>query len=475
MMVEDPSTPRIPRLLEQVTLRGGRLRACVRCPTGLRDAVNINIQLVGHNAVESSWVASIPSSVEGALLTAEVDLEPEWGVLEVSAIVVPDGVTLRAGTDFQHEYFVERDGDLLTGAGATAVMEEVKAEREALYGESIGTGSGCYRGVVLAEGVGLTSDLRVPGLRVIRLTNSTRGVDVAEILNAVLAQLSFGVRVAPESWAREQERRRPTVVLVAEDVRADSAPHAAETVSRSAADLLGLLALQRDAAPTIVAGMVESVEGHPPECSGWTGVPHYTGNLLGGFISGESQSALVQLYQGLQRDAVLRLWLTMHRDALAEERWDFRFFRHFNLLETMGRRMFGEGAPVVGFDGKPIARGDGQPVTTTTAAGKVFALLKSWSKMTQSAEMNLATRGASSLWDEVQVWVGIRNAVAHDGTYRSDSGDRIASAKRVEHAFERLRTAEPVGDPAAHYLRMIQDATKLIVTALLYGKLVLPA
>lgn len=465
----------LPRLIEQVTLANGRLRVRLQRPAGLDVTSNINVQLAGHDDVESSWRASISPTIAGEILDAEVDIQPDWGVLEVSAIVVPGSNSWRAGTDFEHEYFVERNGDLLTGDVAAAVFEEVRTTREALYHQSIGTGSGRYRATVLAEGIRLTTDLRVPGLKILRLSNSTRGLDVAEILNAVLAQLSFGVRIAPALWAKEQEGRRPTIVVVAEDLRGDLASDAAGTVAGAAGDVLGLLALQRDAAPTILAGVVESIGLDPPQVSAWSGVPHYGGNLLGGFISGESQSDFVRLYRGLQNDDVLRLWLALHRDALAEERWDFRFFRHFNLLETIGRRVFGEGAPVVGFDGNPIIGGDGRPVTTSTAAGKAYALLKWWSETSQSAEMNLATPGAASLWEEVQVWVGIRNAVAHDGAYRPDSGRHIASAKRVECAFQRLRAAQPVGEPEGHYLRMVQDGSKLIVAAFLRGILALPA
>ncbi len=465
----------LPRLIESITLVNGKLRVQVRRPAGLDDTANVTLHLAGHDEVESSWRASLAPTIEGDSLSAEIDIQPDWGVLEVSAIVVHEGDSFRAGIDFEHEYFVEREDDLLTGDTAAAVFRVVQVKREELYNQPVGIGSGRYRAIVLAEGIRLTTDLRVPGLQIRRLTNSTRGVDVAEILNAVLAQLSFRVRVAPEHWAEEQEGRRPTIVVVASDVRADIESDAARTVAGAAVDALGLLALQRDAAPTILAGMVESVGDDPPRVSAWSGVPHYGGNLLGGFISGESQSDLVRLHQGLQGDDVLRLWLALHRDALAEERWDFRFFRHFNLLETMGRRVFGEGEPVVGFGGNQIIGGDGKPVTTATAAGKVYALLKSWSDASQSAEMNLATSGATSLWEEVQVWVGIRNAVAHDGAYRPDSGHRIASAKRVERAFERLRVAEPVGEPAGHYLRMIQHGTKLIVASFLRGILGLPS
>lgn len=476
-MPEEPPTGLggLPTLIGEVTLENGKLRVRVRRPAGLHDSAHINLQLAGHDDVESSWRASISPTIEGEILAGAIDIQPDWGVLEISAIVVSDGDSFRAGTDFEHEYFVEHGGELLTGEAAAAVFHQVRAKREALYHQPIGTGSGRYRAVALAEGIRLTTDLRVPGLEIRRLTNSTRGVDVAEVLNAVLAQLSFGVRVTPEHWAKEQEGRRPTIVVVAEDVRADTASDAARTVAKAADDVLGLLALQRDAAPTILAGIVESVGVDPPEVFGWSGVPHYGGNLLGGFISGESQSDFVRLYQGLQGDDVLRLWLALHRDALAEERWDFRFFRHFNLLETMGRRVFGEREPVVGFDRNPIIGGDGKPVTTTTAAGKVFALLKWWSETSKSAEMNLATPGATSLWEEVQVCVGIRNAVAHDGAYRPDSGHRIASAKRVERAFERLRAVEPVAEPAGYYLRMVQDGTKLIVAAFLRGSLALPS
>ena len=154
------------RLIESVALENGKLRVQVRRPAGLDDTANIDLQLAGHDEVESSWRASLAPTIEGGSLSAEIDIQPDWGVLEVSAIVVPEGNSFRAGIDFEHEYFVEREGELLTGETAAAVFRQVRAKREELYNQPVGIGSGGYRAIILAEGIRLTTDLRVPGLQI---------------------------------------------------------------------------------------------------------------------------------------------------------------------------------------------------------------------------------------------------------------------------------------------------------------------
>jgi hypothetical protein len=461
-------------LIEEARLDGRRLGLRVRRPEAFWGNEQVTVVLWGHDRLESGWQASIPARQEADTLVAELDADPSWRVLELAALEVPSGRRIVAGTDFGREYLVLGDDSVVTGDAAAAAFQEVQVERQAFYDQPLGTEGNRYRAVLLAEGVLLSGPLQIPGMVVKPLSNSTRGADLAQIMNDVLAQLNLHTRVLPQLWVNEHRTRRPTLVFTADDVRAPDVRRAVQTVFEVAEDVLALLALQRDAAPALLAGIIESTDVDPPQGAGWIGLSPYRGNLMGGFISGESQAAFVSLHEGLHRDPRLRLWLSLHHDALAEERWDFRVFRHFNLLETISREMFGEGSAVVRFDGSPIIGGDGKPVTTSSARGKVYALLRWWSEVVSSAEGNLCAPGATSLWDEVGVWVGLRDAVAHDGGYRADSGLRIKSAKRVEPAFARLRAANPHLAPEWAYLRAIQEATKSVVGAFLCGRLISP-
>lgn len=443
-----------------------RLELQLRRVDPIQRADHLSVLLVRHTAIESEWCATVSATADGDrfVIAANVELD---GVIEVSALEVPGGRRFVGGKDYAREFFVIRGAGCLTGDAATQAFATVRAEQDAFYHRAIGVGERRYRAVLLAEGVLLTRALRVPGMVAQPLSNSTRGLDLAEVLNAVLAQLSLRAQVDPSAWLDEYRRRRPTLVIHADNLHATGPEEAAQVAVEAAADLLALLALRRDAAPTLLAGVIESTDTDPAEHVVWMGVQPYAGNLLGGFLSGESQAGLVALYEGLAADPRARLWLSLHRDALADARWDFRFFRQFNLLEAMARAYFGENASVVDASGDPIVGANGAPATTRSARGKVYALVRWYLGVSQSAETNFCSDGSSPLWEEVGVWVGLRDAVAHDGGYRADSAKRITSAKRVEDAFAQFQRDDPDVDPAWTYLRNIQEATKSIVDAVL--------
>ena len=157
----------------------------------------------------------------------------------------------------------------------------------------------------------------------------------------------------------------------------------------------------------------------------WIEHTGYHGNLLGGVIAGEDVHQLQESWNGLQANPRAQLWVSLYADAVREPRWDYKFFRCFNLLEAIADTVVQPNVVITDEAGnpRPLPRGNGS-FTTRGAQGKVYTLL-----------IQLAGATADDqLWDEVGTWVQVRNDVAHEGAWQpphpGESADHAAIASR---------------------------------------------
>lgn len=356
------------------------------------------------------------------------------------------------------------------GINATLTLEGVLDVPERSFSCPLGNGHNRYRALSLLEGVLLTQPSRVAGMSVLPLDDSTRGEAVPVLINTLLDAHGYsGSRVRAEQFAEEYTRRRPVVVCIVDDLRADDLRQARETMDENAFAIASLLSVQRNASATPVAGFAENVND-PSDARGWLNVGSYPGNRAGGFISGENQGDTFYRFEALRNDGRLQLWLTLHRDALNEPRDDFRFFRYFNVLEALGREMFGSITPLVNSLGESLMTEDRKPATTYTARGKVYALLDHLAAVTHTSQLGWCVEPETSLWSDIRIWTAIRDAVAHDGGLRPDVGNRVDGAKVLSERFDDT-TLSFLGP----YLRQISDASSSAILALLDGHLTFPS
>ena len=281
-------------ILGSATREGSRVRVVMQF-TGELPKGHLNVVLTAHDAVVSFWCASIsPQRDHKNQLTAEFNVDPGWGnLLEVSAIrVIQDNSAntqdYLGGRDFEKTYLaLTEDGRIVMGVEAATHVTQIDAARRALYEKPIGSGPHRYRAVLIAEGVLVTQDHRVPGLSLMRVQNSMRGADLEAIVNSALTQLNFGSRIAAGSWVQQYRQRKPTLVLSINEIRASTANEAGTAALQAADRLLTIMSMQRGSAGSLIGGVIEA-KSDPAENLLWLGVPPYGGNLLGGFISGVS-------------------------------------------------------------------------------------------------------------------------------------------------------------------------------------------
>lgn len=321
----------------------------------------------------------------------------------------------------------EGAGEWLTGVAANMErgrLAEARARRfeVVLAAPNSPDDAPIYSAVLIADNIYLTTGQRVPGVRVIPLQNSTLGSDLGDVLAAVMGQLGFTQTLNRTAVVEMMQQRRPAAVIHVPQIRA-AAPEQAIAETRTIVHrLLDLIALRRGDTPRLLVGVLGAVsdEGTEP-LQGWVEGSGYVGNMLGGFISGEDIHGLLTQWEGIAKEPRVVLWLSLYADAVAEEHWDYRLFRCFNLLEAIGAEVLPKGSPVLAPDGSQRVQSNNQPYTTEHARGKVYMLLRHVAAQTQQDELNFTAGGAgrsgADLWDDVGIWTSIRNAVAHRGTW----------------------------------------------------------
>lgn len=435
--------------------------------------------LVEHDDVAINFFANGPCFKVGSSWEFRLPLEDADRRRIVQLLKVLDG----SGREIEISeplIFIESEAgkEWRSGDFAKTELAKTEAARQGRYSLTLQVDGAqesdqIFSCVVLVDGLLVTSQLRVPGISVLKLTDSTLGSDAVDVLNSVLGQLGFNSFVSPDAWLTEMRSRRPAVVIHVASIQAPDASAAATASRKLAHQLLDLLALNRGSRGRIIGGVigtpVTASAGSVQFSGSWIEGAGYQGNLIGGFISGEDPHALLGQWSTVSQDPRLRLWLSLYSDALRDERWDYQLFRCFNLLEGIGKEKLSANAAIIGSDGNPKLQENGQRYTTKHAQGAVFELLRLVASMTNQAESNFAQRGvgpSGDLWDEVGVWTVVRNSVAHRGGLVSAGGETPdAKHAKIEGEIKARGHDQTMGAGVVVLVRSIRSAAEATIRA----------
>jgi hypothetical protein len=434
----------------------------------------VRVVLTRHDDIATQWWADLPChwNVDHWIGELHAPREPSPRLAELAKVTTPDGkqATLPPVV-LQLEQVV--DGEWQSGEPTELERQRLVDAREATFGQAlIARGatatSPTFSAVMAVDNLLSTVVQRVPGMQVVPVQKSTLGSDVIDFLNNAAAQLGFTTGIEPRSGLDHFRQRRPAAVIHVPKVHADTPHGAIEEVRRSGLALLDLVALRRSASPRLLAGILgqEGADKTTRFVTFWVEGAGYTGNLLGGFVSGEDPTSLLNQWHGLIADDRTRLWLSLYSDGVADERWDYRIFRCFNLLEGIANEIIPPSQVVIDEAGSPLLQTSKKPYTTDQARGKVFELLKHVAKLRQQALSDFATPGVTpprTLWDETNVWVTVRNAVAHRGSWEQPQGVTPSSRdQRVQAEITSMShngTFEVGADAALWTIRRSVEAT----------------
>jgi hypothetical protein len=442
---------------------------------------DVRVRLGRHDEIAVQFWAELPCRRDGDRWVGEFGAarESESRLAEVVGVATAENQLLPIKAKTLH-LEPEQDGVWDSGDSARAAEESLRTKRESTFSAPlIAPGAaihavGSYYVLMLADNLLSTVPQRVPGIQLIAVQNSTLGSDLIQILNDVARQRGFAAGVDPASALDLIRQRRPSVILQAPVVIAESPKAALEESRRNALMLLDLVTLRRGAPPRLLGGLV-SDKNDPQSVRFWVEGSGYTGNLAGGLLSGEDPVSLLNQWRGIASDPRSQLWLSLYADALGDERWDYRIFRCFNLLEGIASEVLRARQPVTDEAGNPLLRASGRPYTTSQARGKVFELMKLVAGRTSQALQNFAVGGKTpprTAWGETAVWVTIRNAVAHRGAWETSAGSKPSA--RDQHLEAEIRSLGHDGSflsGAAASQQAIRTAVESALHAALRGNL----
>jgi hypothetical protein len=440
----------------------------------------IHIFEVGE--IETAWRMSTGSiqisRPEAGAIVAEVDLEDlPKGIYEIRRIELSEdgaiSTVLVAGRDFSRTFFEigESQEQPRDTAEIARAAYEIEARRQVLFSRPLGDLSipdaKEYRLLCFVERCLIRRGFQFPGFQLMPLDVGSVGEDFVGFLNQFLATNGWGTRIQVDQWVAQAQQGRPMVVFHFPRVFARNEHDAGSLVHEHRDRILDLLAIHRGTSAGPVATVIERLVDPGKDSYGegkWLlEAEPYTGNLLGGFISGENPVSLLAHFRAIQTEPLAALWVSLFRDARGEFDVHFGFFRYWNVLETMASTLVQRGQPVKGARGDPLMIGS-TAATTGMVVGRVHWLLRETLQRDGLEEEAFTSADSSqSLWEEVQVWYAFRNAAAHHGRFQPGDAAQMKQSwyQRALEAFERVEASGRFDDVLANpYLRDLREAAE---------------
>lgn len=281
------------------------------------------------------------------------------------------------------------------------------------------------RSAALIEGLRLEESLSVGALVFEPVPHEAgfAGRELRRTFNDLLAARGFVSEFDRPMWAVQLAPRRRLAFVATPPVEVDEIAPASMEATRELRRLVNVLALTHGGAPQIFAAANEvSSDGgkswRPLALMAGSGV--YPGNVLERLLpDGELLTAVDprDIWLHAKSSPLIALWLSLYRGISAENRWDVRVLRACSLLEAIGRERVDRSTGVVDEAGNALFDHGGKQATTRQLRGLTYVLVRDGVEAVLSSPRVLLTRDTQSLWDEVGIWVDIRNMVAHEGQW----------------------------------------------------------
>jgi len=336
------------------------------------------------------------------------------------------------------------------------------------------------RAAALIEGLRLDAPITLQPFVVTPVAADRKfiGRDGRAIFNAELAAAGFATAVDQPTWGAQLWPRRRLALAVSSAVEGDAAtmPMVLALVANRMTDVL---AFSHGGDPRVYVSAFEI----SPDGATWRsaavmlGEGPYPGSTLDRLADGRGVPALdpAAVWRTAPADPRLALWLSLYRGAAAERAWDARLFRYFALLEAIAGVAYPQPIAVVDSAGAPLLGVTGTPATTAAARGGVCMLLRRSLRALDVDEAVLCVHPHHTLWEEVGVWLDVRNAVAHEGACRPAPivTRRPATRDRIAAAFEVAGRGD-VDEGCRQYADSCGAGAEVVLRAVALGRLALP-
>lgn len=415
------------------------------------------------DSYETFWALSAPSEIDlnGSarfLLESGFEFGRECSVYVHALIDV-------SNTDAQVAFVIEKtyvsvvnpSENVIDLDGVARVHERLLREQTVrytgLFGDPSAKSAKEHRVLSIAEGLLLTTELKFPGVRVVPLDRKLNAEEERSTINGALEALGWACRLGEADWLSVSENRRPLVLLIFQPVYATDFKDATELVRLKREEILALLALNRHARGQSICTVVEQRLENGGVSSKWFPEQRpYQGNLIGGFIAGESQQQLMHQLRGIENDPLLGVCCDLLGEAFSHNSDDAQYLRYWSVLELLSDARVARGQTV------SLRNGDQWPQPrnkTKYAKPRVYYYLDQILSRGNINEQSFC-HPAKDLLEAVSVWYVRRNVTAHQGRF-----DPADSRQKKESWFsDAAKTSGPNG---SQWLMSLREAVMSVI------------
>lgn len=395
------------------------------------------------------------------------NLEPGVYVLSHSEIT-PVGVaqTIRFGPLSNVLYVFEIRATETQPRENAAILQDYERmleQREINFQIGIGTGANSYEVFVFVKNCLLTMNSRLDRCEVIPMSRLGTSDEITAI------EKFFGVENSViKEWAERVHSDSfgpPAFAVRFPNIRGDDHTVAMNAALEEVFLLTALYSLKRGGAGELFGcHIIDRATGQA-----WADIfdSPYRGNVLGGFLSGESPNEIRVAMGKLKLSETLRLYVQLFREARREQNIEVEVFRYWNLLESIARSKNFIGIEKRNWGGQILQNMKGSPIRVQDQAEElVFELLRQAFASTHTEENLLGGNGNTSLTEQLGVWYRRRNCVVHGG----DCLCRNIGVPRTEAKYAKCKAEKQKaltnGDD--QNLRSIRNVTEWIINIEIY-------
>ena len=357
----------------------------------------------------------------------------------------------------------------MSSSRATYVCQPIrtaKAEKKPTEGKQ-------FCALIFGVGCLLHAHQQLDGYSIAPLGSGLSHRRMHDIVNAGLERRGLEDLAFDEKIEKQFENSTPTFLVSYEMVVAADHDDALDHC-RSHADLIfQILGLDRGQMPREFASMV--IEHGSNQLWYLYQMPGYRGNLASDFNPVSTANRIERLLPKLMADPFSRLLIKTYAEATAEMDYGFSLIRYWSVMELVAdKNIANRGAPLAHPDGTPILNRKGNPETTNSKLGRVYAYIlannafKSHGTYTENGSQKsyMVGRDPSDpaytpatelipLWDLVRAVYAIRNAVAHEGQFDLDQAMTGDAYQMLAARLKKSSNPDP--------LRFIKQQAQLVL------------
>jgi len=266
-----------------------------------------------------------------------------------------------------------------------------------------------------------------------------RGLDLTDentLVNEFFEiQKDFGLKFNYEDEVKKKARRdNPVTILYFPKLIAPDENAVLDFCNKKVQSLLLAMSLARGANGELFDTIIYN--NQTKQASKFSYALNYIGNILTGNLSGENYESISNYVKGIESNSFLTFLVSLHKEAIAERNPNFKYVRYWQILETLSEsKNFDESEDLLDFEEKPIKNRDGKNKKVKGSVGSIYKLIKDHKIKVGMAESNPHDgKDPITLWEMVNYWHALRNAVAHFGSiaeYGRLTGTRDAAEKAM--------------------------------------------